>query len=98
METTRRLFAMPWVIGFLVFTAGPMLFSLYASFTRYNIIATPRWIVRPGMFAISKDSSASATRRSSKPMQRSTTLVRSFHAQSRNLQANPSERGPQTKR
>jgi len=23
---------------------GPMLFSLYASFTKYNIVAAPRWI------------------------------------------------------
>ncbi|MBX3062717.1 MAG: sugar ABC transporter permease [Anaerolineae bacterium] len=38
------LFASPWIIGFLLFTAGPMLFSLYASFTKYNIIRTPEWI------------------------------------------------------
>jgi ABC-type sugar transport system permease subunit len=38
------LFAMPWIIGFILFTAGPMLFSLYTSFTKYNIIATPKWI------------------------------------------------------
>ncbi|GAB4527558.1 MAG: sugar ABC transporter permease [Anaerolineae bacterium] len=38
------LFALPWVLGFLVFTAGPMLFSLYSSFTRYNIIADPAWV------------------------------------------------------
>jgi multiple sugar transport system permease protein len=38
------LFASPWIIGFLVFTAGPMLFSLYASFTRYNITTAPQWV------------------------------------------------------
>jgi multiple sugar transport system permease protein len=38
------LFALPWVLGFVLFTAGPMLFSLYTSFTRYNLIAAPRWI------------------------------------------------------
>lgn len=43
-ELTGWLFASPWIIGFLLFTAGPMLFSLYASFTRYNIIAAPTWI------------------------------------------------------
>lgn len=42
--TTGWLFALPWVIGFLLFTAGPMAFSLYASFTKYNIIKTPEWI------------------------------------------------------
>ncbi len=41
---TGWLFAMPWIIGFIVFTAGPMLFSVYTSFTRYNIIASPRWV------------------------------------------------------
>jgi multiple sugar transport system permease protein len=43
-ELTGWLFASPWIIGFLLFTAGPMIFSLYASFTRYNIIAPPKWI------------------------------------------------------
>ncbi|ADI15551.1 carbohydrate ABC transporter permease [Truepera radiovictrix] len=38
------LFAAPWLIGFLLFTAGPMLFSLYASFTRYNLIRAPEWV------------------------------------------------------
>jgi len=41
---TGILFALPWMIGFIVFTAGPMLFSLYASFTRYNITTDPVWI------------------------------------------------------
>jgi multiple sugar transport system permease protein len=52
---TGWLFALPWVLGFLVFTAGPMLFSLYASFTRYNIIATPRWIGARNYTAIFSD-------------------------------------------
>lgn len=43
-EMTGWLFAMPWILGFLLFTVGPMLFSLYTSFTRYNIIADPKWI------------------------------------------------------
>lgn len=43
-ELTGWLFAMPWIIGFLLFTVGPMLFSLYTSFTEYNIIRAPSWI------------------------------------------------------
>ncbi len=43
-EITGWLFALPWIIGFLLFTAGPMLFSLYASFTKYNITTPPDWI------------------------------------------------------
>ncbi|MGG3468208.1 sugar ABC transporter permease [Neobacillus pocheonensis] len=31
------IFISPWLIGFLLLTAGPMLFSLYASFTNYDI-------------------------------------------------------------
>ncbi|PZD97340.1 sugar ABC transporter permease [Paenibacillus sambharensis] len=31
------LFVSPWLVGFLCFALGPMLFSLYASFTNYNI-------------------------------------------------------------
>jgi multiple sugar transport system permease protein len=38
------LFALPWIFGFIFFTAWPMLFSLYTSFTRYNIIREPQWI------------------------------------------------------
>jgi multiple sugar transport system permease protein len=34
----------PWIIGFLVFTLGPMLASLYLSFTKYKIGDTPEWI------------------------------------------------------
>jgi multiple sugar transport system permease protein len=41
---TGWLFASPWVIGFLLFTAAPMLFSLYASFTEYNITTPPEWL------------------------------------------------------
>ncbi|MCR2764445.1 sugar ABC transporter permease [Microbacterium sp. zg.B48] len=31
------LFILPWVIGFLVFTAGAMVYSLYISFSNYNL-------------------------------------------------------------
>jgi len=37
------LFASPWIFGFVVLTLGPMLFSLYASFTQYNIVDAPIW-------------------------------------------------------
>jgi multiple sugar transport system permease protein len=38
------LFVSPWVLGFLLFTLGPMLASLYLSFTSYNIFDAPRWV------------------------------------------------------
>jgi multiple sugar transport system permease protein len=41
---TGYLFAAPFIVGFIALTVGPMLFSLYASFTKYNIVSAPRWI------------------------------------------------------
>lgn len=35
---------LPWILGFLAFTAGPLLYSAYISFTDYPILQTPRWI------------------------------------------------------
>ena len=37
------LFLLPWLIGILVFTIGPMLASLYLAFTDYNLLQPPRW-------------------------------------------------------
>ena len=37
------LFLAPWVIGFLVFTGGPMIASLVLSFTEYDVISAPRF-------------------------------------------------------
>ncbi len=34
----------PWVIGFLVFTLGPILASFYFSMTEWNIVEAPAWI------------------------------------------------------
>jgi multiple sugar transport system permease protein len=41
---TGYLFALPFIVGFLGLTVGPMLFSLYASFSDYNITSAPKWI------------------------------------------------------
>ncbi len=38
------LWISPWLIGVTLFTIGPMLASLFLSFTQYNIVANPRWI------------------------------------------------------
>ena len=37
-------FLLPWAIGFLAFTAGPMLASLYISFTRWEIVSPSVWV------------------------------------------------------
>lgn len=38
------LFASPWFVGFLVFTAFPIFASIYFSFTDYDILSEPYWI------------------------------------------------------
>jgi multiple sugar transport system permease protein len=35
------LFLLPWLIGLVVFTVGPMVASLYLSFTDYNLLKSP---------------------------------------------------------
>ena len=34
----------PWIVGFLVFLAGPLLASLYLSLTDYDLLTTPHWV------------------------------------------------------
>lgn len=34
----------PWLIGFLVFTAGPMIASAYLAFTSYDLLSPAHWI------------------------------------------------------
>ena len=34
----------PWLLGFLIFLAYPMLRSLYLSFTNYNLLSPPVWV------------------------------------------------------
>jgi multiple sugar transport system permease protein len=36
-------FLLPWLVGLVGLTLGPMLYSLYLSFTRYNLLTPPRW-------------------------------------------------------
>jgi multiple sugar transport system permease protein len=41
---TFYLLITPWLVGFLVFLAYPMLRSLYLSFTDYSLLAPPVWV------------------------------------------------------
>lgn len=34
----------PWLIGFLILIIGPMIVSLYLSFTNYDLLSSPNWI------------------------------------------------------
>jgi len=42
-SVTGYAFLAPWLVGFLGLTIGPMIYSLYLSFTRYNLFTDPRW-------------------------------------------------------
>jgi len=37
-------FLLPWLIGFFVFTVGPILASLYLSFTDYDLMTSPEFV------------------------------------------------------
>ncbi|GAA4623558.1 sugar ABC transporter permease [Cellulomonas oligotrophica] len=37
-------FLSPWLVGFFLLTAGPMLASLYLAFTNYNLFNAPEWV------------------------------------------------------
>lgn len=37
------LFALPWILGLIVFWGGPILASLYYSFTEYGVTGTPKY-------------------------------------------------------
>ncbi|CAN7334462.1 carbohydrate ABC transporter permease [Arthrobacter sp. LjRoot14] len=37
-------FLTPWILGMVLLTLGPMLYSLYLSFTSYDLLSDPRWI------------------------------------------------------
>ena len=38
------LFLSPWIVGFLVFTAWPMIYSAYLSLTDYDVINDPNFV------------------------------------------------------
>ena len=38
------LFLLPWLVGLFVITIGPLIASLYLSFTEYSLIEPPKWI------------------------------------------------------
>lgn len=37
-------FLLPWLLGFFLLALGPILASLYLSFTRYDMVGEPRWV------------------------------------------------------
>ncbi|GHJ41555.1 carbohydrate ABC transporter permease [Streptomyces sp. TS71-3] len=43
-RTAGYVFLLPWFAGLAVFTIGPLVYSLYLSFTDYNLLQPPRWV------------------------------------------------------
>lgn len=43
-EVTAYLFLLPWIIGFVVFTAGPIIASIYLSLTSYDLFSSPKFV------------------------------------------------------
>ena len=43
-DRAAYLFLTPWLLGALVLTIGPMLASLYLSFTDYDLFTSPKWV------------------------------------------------------
>jgi multiple sugar transport system permease protein len=41
---TVALFLSPWLVGFSVFFAYPLVWSAYLSFTSYDLLSAPRWV------------------------------------------------------
>ncbi|MEM3515777.1 MAG: sugar ABC transporter permease [Saccharolobus sp.] len=49
------LFASPWIIGFIVFIAGPMIASVVLSFTDWNLLSSPKWIGFKNYYVLLKE-------------------------------------------
>lgn len=43
-ERDGWLFASPWLLGFLLFTVGPMIASAFFAFTEYDVLTQPKWV------------------------------------------------------
>ncbi|MBA7651380.1 Melibiose/raffinose/stachyose import permease protein MelD [subsurface metagenome] len=41
---TGYFFISPWIIGFVIFLLGPILYALYISFTNWDMLSLPRFI------------------------------------------------------
>lgn len=55
-ERAFYLFILPWLVGFIVFTAGPILASFYYSFNFYDVVTPARWVGVQNYMDLMKDS------------------------------------------
>ncbi len=55
-STWGYIFIAPWLIGFLLFTGGPLVASFYYSLTEYDILSDPRFVgIDNYKYAVSED-------------------------------------------
>ncbi len=54
-ERAFYMFILPWIIGFVAFTAGPILASFFYSFTLYDVVTPPRWVGMQNYSDLMKD-------------------------------------------
>jgi len=52
---TGLLFVSPWLLGFLIFQAYPIIMSLYYSLTEYNLFSPPEWVGMDNFAKLFKD-------------------------------------------
>lgn len=43
-DKSAILFLLPWLIGLVALTIGPMIASLYLSFTQFDLLQPPKWV------------------------------------------------------
>lgn len=54
-NTWGYFFISPWLIGFLWFMLIPMIYSLYFSFTKYDLFSSPEWVGFENYIKLFKD-------------------------------------------
>jgi multiple sugar transport system permease protein len=53
-NASSYVFLVPWLLGLFVLTLYPMIYSLYLSFTNFNILQPPKWIGMRNFFIMFK--------------------------------------------
>lgn len=50
------VFLLPWIVGYIAFSGGPIVASAYLSFTKYNVLLPPKFIgFQNYVYALTKD-------------------------------------------
>jgi multiple sugar transport system permease protein len=49
------IFILPWIIGFIFFRGGPIIASLFLSFTEYNVASSPEWVALDNFTRLASD-------------------------------------------